>query len=182
MTPKTTYSTNTVLRKKFGRKYYLGKIVQYDPNTGWYDVEYEDGDKEQLDHSEVEQYKQNARKVHRDGKRLKALLDGPARANMVDRRGADLYIPTPKSTNCHKPTTKGDGTPCTYHMAMNAGSIFEETLGKMMSYKELIKHPDPIIRLRWNRSGENEFGRLLQGYKDTEGICLLYTSPSPRDS
>ena len=54
MTPKTTYSTNAVLRKKFGRKCYWGKITQCNPNTGWYDIEYEDGDREQLDHSEVE--------------------------------------------------------------------------------------------------------------------------------
>ena len=35
--------------------------------------------------------------------------------------------------------------------------------GKMMKYRDLLTHPDPILRGEWCRSSANEFGRLFQG-------------------
>ncbi|GLJ38856.1 hypothetical protein SUGI_0791930 [Cryptomeria japonica] len=35
--------------KKFGRKYFKGKVQNYDPETNWYMVIYEDGDREEME-------------------------------------------------------------------------------------------------------------------------------------
>lgn len=35
--------------KKFGRKYYKGKVNNYDSETNWYEVIYEDGDSEEME-------------------------------------------------------------------------------------------------------------------------------------
>ena len=35
--------------------------------------------------------------------------------------------------------------------------------GKMMKYRELLNHPDPIVRGDWCLSSANEYGRLFQG-------------------
>ena len=37
----------------------------------------------------------------------------------------------------------------------------------------MSKHPNPSIRRRWTTSGENEFGRLFQGFLDTKGMDVL---------
>ncbi|KAE8692467.1 Dirigent protein 17 [Hibiscus syriacus] len=43
------------VQKLFGGKYYHGKVIQFDKETGWYTVEYEDGDSEDLDWVELEE-------------------------------------------------------------------------------------------------------------------------------
>ncbi|KAL4348990.1 hypothetical protein GQ457_17G009870 [Hibiscus cannabinus] len=43
------------VQKLFGGKYYQGRVIQFDKETGWYRVEYEDGDSEDLDWVELEQ-------------------------------------------------------------------------------------------------------------------------------
>jgi hypothetical protein len=45
------------------------------------------------------------------------------------------------------------------------GTIWDPQLNKMAHYRDLIKHPDATIRDRWMESGENEFGRLCQGFE-----------------
>ena len=42
-----------------------------------------------------------------------------------------------------------------------------------MSYKDLIKHPNPKIRARWIKAGINKFARLAQGLGDTEGMDVV---------
>jgi hypothetical protein len=56
-----------------------------------------------------------------------------------------------------------------------SGRIWDEELNKMASYNDLIKHPNEVIRQRWLTSGENEFGRLFQGFKpnNIEGLNVL---------
>ena len=48
----------------------------------------------------------------------------------------------------------------------------------MASYKELIHHNNDIISERWMTGGENEFGRLFQGFKQNEidGLAVLIGS------
>ena len=41
--------------------------------------------------------------------------------------------------------------------------VFDETTGKMLEYRHLLKHPDPLVRKQWQRSSANEFGRTMQG-------------------
>lgn len=43
------------VRKPFGDKYYVGKVVTYDSESNWYNVVYEDGDQEDLEWHELEE-------------------------------------------------------------------------------------------------------------------------------
>ncbi|MBA0625281.1 hypothetical protein Godav_010499 [Gossypium davidsonii] len=43
------------VQKLFGERYYRGSVIQFDKETGWYRVEYEDGDSEDLDWNELEE-------------------------------------------------------------------------------------------------------------------------------
>ena len=45
-----------------------------------------------------------------------------------------------------------------------AGTVWDDKLKKMAAYRDLIKHRNSIIRNRWTRGSENEFGRLFQGF------------------
>ena len=60
------------------------------------------------------------------------------------------------------------------HSAL-AGAVWDEELKKMASYKELINHRNNIIRNRWTHGGENEFGRLFQGFPPNgiDGLDVL---------
>lgn len=42
-------------------------------------------------------------------------------------------------------------------------AIFDESTGKMMETRELLRHPDPKIRKRWEKLVSNKVGRLLKG-------------------
>ena len=46
-----------------------------------------------------------------------------------------------------------------------SGNAWDGHLSKMASFKELLHHTDQMIRDRWARPGENELGRLLQGFE-----------------
>ena len=41
--------------------------------------------------------------------------------------------------------------------------MFEEETGKMLEYRQLMRHPNPKIKQTWTRSAADEFGRLFQG-------------------
>ncbi|XP_044463763.1 dirigent protein 17-like [Mangifera indica] len=43
------------VRKLFGEQYYSGTVIQFDKESGWYRVVYEDGDSEDLDWAELEE-------------------------------------------------------------------------------------------------------------------------------
>ena len=64
----------------------------------------------------------------------------------------------------------------TQHKAFAAGgTIWDEQLNKMAHHRDLIKHPNQTIKDRWTSSGENEFGRLCQGFKPNgvEGMDVI---------
>ena len=52
------------------------------------------------------------------------------------------------------------------HSAL-AGAVWDDKLNKLASYKELVNHRHDIIQDRWTKGGENEFGRLFQGFSPT---------------
>jgi hypothetical protein len=54
-----------------------------------------------------------------------------------------------------------------------AGAIWDPDFSKWMRYKDLINHPDPIIRQTWMESGEDKFGQLFQGFGGVEGKHVL---------
>lgn len=43
------------VKKLFGEQLFYGKVIRYDKETGWYRVEYEDGDFEDLEWHELEE-------------------------------------------------------------------------------------------------------------------------------
>jgi hypothetical protein len=43
------------VQKLFRERYYSGKVINYDKESGWYKVEYEDGDLEDLDWQELKE-------------------------------------------------------------------------------------------------------------------------------
>merc|ERR1712238_182016 len=55
-TQKKQYGIGVSIRKNFDDKFYLGRIIHYDHNNGFYKVKYEDGDEEELNHDEVTKY------------------------------------------------------------------------------------------------------------------------------
>ena len=60
------------------------------------------------------------------------------------------------------------------HFAFAAGgNIWDAELNKMAHYRDLIKHPNKAICEMWTESGENEFGRLFNGYGDVKGLNVL---------
>ena len=47
----------------------------------------------------------------------------------------------------------------------------------MAHYRDYIIHPNPKIQQRWIQGGENEFGRLFNGYGDVEGMNVCEWVP-----
>ena len=60
------------------------------------------------------------------------------------------------------------------------GSVWDKYLQKMASYKQLIHHKDEKISKRWMTGGENEYGRLFQGFtpNEVEGLDVLEWIPN----
>lgn len=80
------------IRKKFGRKFFEGEVVEYDSELNWYKVVYEDGDEEELDVrevkrmlllDEVEEDQRSAKKRHR---RSSSISNSLRRSTMKAKR------------------------------------------------------------------------------------------------
>ena len=54
--PNCNYELGTVIKKKFERKFYVGKVVDYNVKEGRYKILYDDGDKEEFDEEEMFNY------------------------------------------------------------------------------------------------------------------------------
>ena len=149
--PPTQYNVGTIIKKRWDNVFYTGTITKYDPVTGFYRIEYEDGDSEDLEHHEV------ADLLKKTGKQTKrARRQRSACTSVLDRRA--MSIPTPKA-----------------RAYAAGGGIWDNTLGKRAQYRDMIRHPNPDVRAKWLRSGESEFGRLFQGFEpnDIEGKDVL---------
>lgn len=55
-TPSCKYGLGNTVRKKFGKTWYVGKVVDYLPDKKYYKVLYEDGDREDMDDEDMEDY------------------------------------------------------------------------------------------------------------------------------
>ena len=53
---RSKYVVGTTVRKKFGKKWFVGSVVDYSPVDGHYKIIYEDGDQEQFDDVDMEEY------------------------------------------------------------------------------------------------------------------------------
>ena len=60
--------------------------------------------------------------------------------------------------NKNKPSRAGAKLPGHFAMA-----VYDEAIGKMIDYKQLINHSDKQTREWWEKSPVNEFGKLLKG-------------------
>ena len=78
-----------------------------------------------------------------------------------------IGVPSPQQGNPGIKVNRALGAQL--HTALLAGAIWDPDLNKWMRYKDLINHPDPEIRQKWMEAGEDEFGRLFQGFGDVEG-------------
>jgi hypothetical protein len=138
------FTTGTIIKKSFKSNTLNGKITSYDKERQYYMVEYEDGDSEELRHKTVERYVVTADTAIDQLKRL-------TRSRLQAKTAV-------QNNNTTMESTTNNGLPQHHEMA-----VFDETTGKMLEYRHLIKHEDPAIRKKWQLSGANEFGRTMQG-------------------
>ena len=130
------YPKGTKVYKDFDEIDYEGVVTGYNPYYGWYQIRYDDSNKEDMNHRELE-------KFHRRWKENYRARERAARVSPVLERRA-MSIPTPKG-----------------RAYAAGGGIWDQVLGKNAQYRDLTNHPDPAIRARWLRAGENEFRRLF---------------------
>ena len=138
------------------RVVFTGHVRNYDSVTGLYTILFEDGEEDDdFDEDDVEAFKVKNSKPKTFSNNTMRHYPNP---NPICISG--FY---PKANRSHP----------RLHHAHNAGSIYDEELHKWMSYKELLNHPNPIIRKRWQQAGMNEFARLAQGYGSVEGMDVI---------
>ena len=162
---KQRFPTGTrvrVIEKVAGKRTdFLGKATEYDPYTGLYHITFDDGEYEEFDDDEMAYF----RLVKGHTPRAPSTLT----ANQICIPG---FFPKCGATAAPVSCYNADTMDNVLH-GLNAGSIYDEELHKWMSYRDLIKHPNPKIRRRWERAGLNEFARLAQGYDGVEGMNVV---------
>jgi hypothetical protein len=147
------FTTGTTIRKSFKKGTLNGKIASYDKEREYYMIEYEDGDSEELRHKTVERYINKADTAIDQLKRLTRSRLQAKTAVQNNKNNNNQPTMEPNTTNKLPP-----------HHAM---AVFDETTGKKLEYRHLIKHKDPEVRKKWQLSGANEFGRTMQGVGKT---------------
>jgi hypothetical protein len=191
------YLDGTIVRKKFlvnGTMIpYEGEIKSYDPINKWYHIVYKDGDTEDFTAAEVKRHrKQNQQYSRAPRVEPLDLIGGlpqsiPTISNQSNKVNKALSTQLHTALLAESPRVQPlnliggppqRGNPSTkenqaLHTALLAGAIWDPDLSKWMRYKDIINHPDPIIRQTWMKSGEDEFGRLFQGFGDVEGKHVL---------
>jgi hypothetical protein len=140
-------------------------------------TEYEDGDSEELRHKTVGRY---IITVDTSIDQLERLTRS--------RLQAKTAVQNNNNNNNNQPTIESTTNELPPHHAM---AVFDETTGKILEYRHLIKHKDPDIRKNWLQSGANEFGRTMQGVgktrskedkiEGTDTMHLIKKSDIPKD-
>jgi len=137
---------------------FVGHITEYDAKTGLYSIQFEDGEEDEFDDNDVEAFRVKVGQPRKKPQANSLLMRLYPQTNPLAIAG---FFP------------KASTTASRFYYGNNARAIFDEELHKWMSYKDLIKHPNPKICARWNKSGINEFARLAQGLGDTEGMDVV---------
>ena len=64
-------------------------------------------------------------------------------------------------------------------------AVMDQSTGKMMNYRQLLRHEDPKVRKAWELSSANEYGRLANGIggrvKGTNTIKFIRKNDVPAD-
>ena len=143
-------------------------------------MKFEDGDREEYTYGEILLYRKS-KQVYSRKKKIKPTMCGPK----CHFSNAAFFIPTKANPN---PVKKDYLTKhraflmnqqhkeyCEKAHSALAGAVLDDELKKLASYKELVNHSNSVIRDRWTKGGENEFGRLFQGFapNEVEGLNVL---------
>ena len=147
---RTIHKIGTIVRKRFNRDYYEGEVIGYNDNNGYYKIKYRDGDEEEYDANDMKKYYKQLQKYSPKPTTHTAL----ATHGRYDTNFNYKLFPAIK-----------------LHRALAAGgTIWDPELQTMAHYRDFIIHPNPMIKRRWIQGGENEFGRLFNGYGKVEGM------------
>ena len=184
-TTDTMEPMGTIVQKRFNDgKFYKGEVTKYDPINNYYMVRFQDGDVEEYDHDEMKRYKKKQQRYSK--KQSRPTGNAYMLGNKYDEN--IFFIPTKACPNpvktdyCRQQaafmvTQRIDELLAkSRSVALSAsGRVYDDELDKLCSYRELINHSNPRIRNKWLRAGENEFGRLFQGFKpnNIEGLGVL---------
>lgn len=145
----TLHKIGTIVRKRFNRGHFEGEVVGYNNINGYYKIQYQDGDTEEYDANDMKKYYKHLQKYSPPAKALQITKEPKYDTNF----NYNLF----PANKHHKAFATG-------------GTIWDPTLEKMAHYRDLIIHPNPKIQARWIKGGENEFGRLINGYGGAEGM------------
>ena len=155
-------------------KYYEGEVLKYDDTNKYYIIKYLDDQQEDLDQQELKQHRKTRQQYSRQQyiSRAQTAAEHKPRFNHHFQYSK---FPTPKQANNTTPWNAWDelAKRCNLHhthpspaiqedwMKDNkydnsirrhafaaGGTIFDEQLNKMAHYRDLVKHPDPIINNR----------------------------------
>ena len=157
--------------------------MMYDPTNNLYLIKYRDGDIDDFNYEEVTKY----RKVKQKYRKVLKLKQLNHPFTHSDHEHDIFFIPTKANPNPIRHDYNKQHLAflmkeqhCDYcedkHYALSAGGrVRDEYLQKMASHIQLIKHTDTKISERWLTGGENEFGRLFQGFtpNKVEGMNVL---------
>ena len=171
----------TIVRRRFeDKQYHEGEVTKYDAVNNLYTIKYCDGDIEEYDAVDMARFKKK-NQSYAPTKHSAYMLSDSYDHNI-------FFIPTKASPNPVKRDYKvkqasillkhkldqliNDHTSVAFAAS---GRIWDEELNKLASYRDLIKHHNNETKQRWLISGENEFGRLFQGFKENniEGLDVL---------
>ena len=173
--------TGTIVRRRFeDKKYYEGEVTKYDSVNDLYTIKYRDGDIEEYDAVDMARFKK--KKQQYTPPRHSAYM-------LADKYDHNIFfIPTKASPNPVKRDYKVKQASILLHHKLEelitnqpsvayaaSGRIWDEELNKLASYRDLILHYNDNTKQQWLTSGENEFGRLFQGFKqnNVEGLNVL---------
>ena len=159
------YRLGTRVKVNEGRKSFIGTVQSYEPTTGMYHVVFTDGEWEDFDETEITAFRYQTTANHASTYTYE-LNDNDIRSLFTVNTPRTAYY---ADDVIHMSPQKRHAS----EYGLNAGSIFDDELECWMAYRDLIKHPNPKIRERWNQAGINEFSRLAQGYNGTKGLNVV---------
>lgn len=119
------HAIGTSIVKRFNGKLYEGWVIDIHREEGYYKIGYDDSDEEEMMHQQVLDHQ-----VGPPPKQLQQLQIAQANRAIAHAKQRLLHQHT------SEPTLQK-------HLAY---AVYDEASGKSLEYRELIKHPDPIIR------------------------------------
>jgi hypothetical protein len=171
----------TIVCRRFeDKRYHEGEVTKYDTVNNLYTIKYRDGEIEEFDAINMARFRK-VKQRYAPTKHSAFMLRDKYDHNI-------FFIPTKASPNPIKRDYKLKQTSILLQQKLNqlindhtsvafaaSGRILDEELNKLASYRDLIKHHNKETQQRWLVSGENEFGRLFQGFKENniEGLNVL---------